>query len=102
MCNINNLFFDANFNDMSFAEDNEDEDEDDEPSQELRFVPRDISKLDMLYQRLSECQLLHPDPQDEIEENDFVETNGQESDGSDNNEVEEKMDYDEGQFDDAH
>lgn len=31
---------------------------------ELRFAPRDVSHLDAMYQAMSHCQALHPDPND--------------------------------------
>lgn len=36
----------------------------------MRFVPDDKSCLESLYKAMSECQLLHPDPNDSISEED--------------------------------
>lgn len=40
---------------------------------EVRFVPEDKSKLEVMFRALSDCQILHPDPeeQDEEEDEDF-------------------------------
>ncbi|KAK3733920.1 hypothetical protein QZH41_009581 [Actinostola sp. cb2023] len=35
---------------------------------EVRFVPEDKGKLEQIYNVLSDCQALHPDPQEEAEE----------------------------------
>lgn len=37
---------------------------------EIRFVPEDKSKLDIMFTALSDCQILHPDPQEQGEEED--------------------------------
>lgn len=37
---------------------------------EIRFVPEDKSILDTMFRALSDCQILHPDPQEEDEEGD--------------------------------
>ncbi|KAH9422322.1 Nuclear receptor sub 2 group C member 2 [Dermatophagoides pteronyssinus] len=106
----------------------EDEDDDDEGNNnkniiELRLVPKDLSKLDLMYQALSECQLMHPDPDDDLnpfddnddddddENGEFFGNFGDNNDGDDNDDGgqgqqqqqdDERMDYTNGQFDDAH
>lgn len=47
--------------------DNENE-EDGPPPAELRFVPDDKQTLDNMYIAISDCQVLHPDEQEQIEE----------------------------------
>ena len=32
---------------------------------EIRFVPRSNENLEVMYKALNECQILHPDPQDD-------------------------------------
>lgn len=41
------------------------EEEDDAAMTEVRFVPSDPSTLDLMYKALNECQVLHPDPEDQ-------------------------------------
>jgi len=78
---------------------------------ELRFVPRDLSKLDAMYRALCECQLLHPDPQDSLseEEEEEEDLEGEEDDdhpplheGENGGDAAEDMEVADGQFDDAH
>jgi len=57
---------------------NEDDDEEEDETTamtELHFVPRDQGSnvLDTMYKALNSCQLLHPDPEDEIEEEEYCE-----------------------------
>ncbi|KAI1288449.1 Nuclear receptor subfamily 2 group C member 2 [Halotydeus destructor] len=49
---------------------NEDDDdtEGDEGLSEVRFVPKDSAHLELMYKAMSDCQLLHPDPVDEVSE----------------------------------
>ncbi|XP_028401840.1 methylosome subunit pICln-like [Dendronephthya gigantea] len=42
--------------------------EDDPPAAELRFVPDDKSTLNDIYAAICECQLLHPDEQEQLED----------------------------------
>lgn len=47
--------------------DDDDEDEDNEsetPITEMRFAPENVNSLDSMFQAMSQCQALHPDPQD--------------------------------------
>ncbi|XP_012264790.1 methylosome subunit pICln [Athalia rosae] len=50
----------------SGGDQDEDEDEDDsEPEMtEMRFAPENVNSLDAMFQAMSQCQALHPDPQD--------------------------------------
>lgn len=86
---------------------NSDSEGSDEPLEinELRFVPRDLSKLDAMYRALCECQLLHPDPQDSVSEEtdeEDEEENNQGDHPNDGNGLDhEPMQIADGQFDDA-
>lgn len=46
-------------------------DDSDDKVGEVRFVPEDKSALDVMFKALSECQVLHPDPQEQEEDEDF-------------------------------
>lgn len=46
-------------------------DDSDDKVGEVRFVPDDKSALDVMFKALSECQVLHPDPQEQEEDEDF-------------------------------
>ncbi|XP_046428833.1 methylosome subunit pICln isoform X1 [Neodiprion pinetum] len=49
------------------SEGNDEEDDDDEsetPMTEMRFVPENSNSLDAMFQAMSQCQALHPDPQE--------------------------------------
>nr|ACO12648.1 Methylosome subunit pICln [Lepeophtheirus salmonis] len=65
--------------------DGDDNDENDDQSSsgmtEVRFVPQDKSKLDTIFRVLSQCQSLHPDPED-VSSGD--ELNGNDEDNEDN------------------
>jgi len=52
------------------ASESESDDDDNGSSKlnEIRFVPDDKNSLEMLFKAMSECQLLHPDPNDSISE----------------------------------
>lgn len=45
-------------------DDDEDEDDYDCPTTEVRFVPSDKGALDAMFTAMSDCQTLHPDPDD--------------------------------------
>lgn len=50
------------------AEESEEEDETADPEDKctsVRFVPANLDSLSVIYKAISDCQLLHPDPQDE-------------------------------------
>ncbi|XP_046852778.1 methylosome subunit pICln-like [Xenia sp. Carnegie-2017] len=50
-------------------EDREDsENEDDPPSAEIRFVPDNASSLNDIYTAICDCQVLHPDEQEQLED----------------------------------
>lgn len=54
-------------------EDNENDgasDDSDGKFGEVRFVPEDKSKLEVMFRAMSDCQILHPDPQEQEEEED--------------------------------
>lgn len=77
-------------------------------SNELRFVPADPAHLDAMYQAMCQCQLLHPDPDDSVEEegdNDdggFIFAVGEGVAPGNGGDQEEPMEHEEeGQFDDA-
>lgn len=42
----------------------EDDDESETPMTEIRFAPENVNSLDAMFQAMSQCQALHPDPQD--------------------------------------
>ncbi|CAB4064785.1 CLNS1A [Lepeophtheirus salmonis] len=65
------------------GEDDNDENDDQSSSgmTEVRFVPQDKSKLDTIFRVLSQCQSLHPDPED-VSSGD--ELNGNDEDNEDN------------------
>ncbi|XP_065346409.1 methylosome subunit pICln isoform X2 [Cloeon dipterum] len=90
-----------------------DDDEEEDNLTIVRFVPADKGILQQLFEALKDCQLLHPDPNDSISEDDFegedtlaalnnitiqrISTdNGNGHDHSDD-----AMDAEPGQFDDA-
>ena len=86
--------------------DHESGDDDSIPAiNELRFIPRDLTKLDPMYRALCVCQLLHPDPQDSVSSEDGDEFFGLEGDEGDNGDDSghngEGMEVTDGQFDDA-
>lgn len=47
------------------SSDSEEEEDEDAAMTEVRFVPSDPSSLDHMYKALNECQVLHPDPEDQ-------------------------------------
>ncbi|XP_067007401.2 methylosome subunit pICln isoform X2 [Anabrus simplex] len=47
-------------------------DESDPGMTELRFVPDDKGMLDAMFHAMSECQALHPDPQDSFSDDDEI------------------------------
>ena len=49
---------------MEGSDDSGDEINDGEGMTEVRFVPDDKSKLQEMFQAMSTCQALHPDPED--------------------------------------
>ncbi|CAL4193827.1 unnamed protein product, partial [Meganyctiphanes norvegica] len=53
----------------------DDEDEDQTAMTELHFVPGDLglNVLETMYKALNHCQLKHPDPEDEVNEDDLYE-----------------------------
>ena len=82
-------------------EDDEDENEDDENTV-MKFLPDDTASLDAMYQAMSQCQALNPDPQDSDSdpENIFLDADGDEGEeGEVGNHVEdnddEGIDYEE-------
>ncbi|XP_050711646.1 methylosome subunit pICln-like isoform X1 [Eriocheir sinensis] len=50
------------------AEDSDEEDEAGTACTELKFIPSDPMSLEPMYQALNVCQALHPDPQDQSDE----------------------------------
>jgi len=67
---------------------NEDDDDDDDgedvsPVTEIRFIPQDNSNLDAMYQTMSQCQTLHPDPNDSVSEEDEEEDNFEDAEEDD-------------------
>ncbi|XP_054169227.1 methylosome subunit pICln-like [Oppia nitens] len=67
----------------SNVSDTESTDGSDSRNNEIRFVPEDKSQLDIMFKAMSECQALHPDPNDSISED---EEEGDEEEGDYNNE----------------
>ncbi|XP_033223452.1 methylosome subunit pICln [Belonocnema kinseyi] len=106
--------------------DEEDEDDSDAPMTEMRFAPDNTNNLDAMFQAMSQCQALHPDPHDsfsdaeediyeDAEEDEFeyyevgagdapyilsAEIVGENHNGN-GVETEEAMDVEAGQFEDA-
>ncbi|KPM08492.1 Methylosome subunit pICln-like protein 1 [Sarcoptes scabiei] len=71
-------------------------------SKEIRFVPDDSSHLEAIYRSMCECQLMHPDQedQDSDEDNDYMDEFDEGGDQDDDkHNGDEQME--EGQFDDA-
>ncbi|KAI4490229.1 hypothetical protein M0802_010807 [Mischocyttarus mexicanus] len=114
---------------LSPTTENDSENEDDEgdtPTTEMSFVPDDSTNLEAMFEAMNQCQVLHPDPQDsfsddeediyeDAEEDDFdieyyevgagdapyilpTEQIGNHQNGT---EVDEPMDIEAGQFEDA-
>ncbi|CAB3368195.1 Hypothetical predicted protein [Cloeon dipterum] len=97
--------------------DNTEADDDDEEEDNLtivRFVPADKGILQQLFEALKDCQLLHPDPNDSIsEEDEFDGDDGADAisditiqmnsinNGNGNGHSDDAMDAEPGQFDDA-
>uniref|UniRef100_T1IW02 Methylosome subunit pICln n=1 Tax=Strigamia maritima TaxID=126957 RepID=T1IW02_STRMM len=88
------LMVNAKLEDASESEDEEEEEGDynSTPVTEIRFVPQDTTILDAMYRTMSECQTLHPDPNDSISE-------GGAQQATNNHNDEEPMDA--SQFEDA-
>jgi len=81
----------------------DDSESDDEASDmtEIRFVPENKACLQDLFRHMSDCQALHPDPENEEEEEEDI---GEEEEDGGEEEEENGADADEnngGQFDDA-
>lgn len=53
------------YNQQADADDDDDDEDEESEMTEIRFVPRDSSLLDLMYKSLNDCQVLHPDPQDQ-------------------------------------
>ncbi|CAA9998734.1 unnamed protein product [Nesidiocoris tenuis] len=61
------------FSDARANHENEDDEDDGEDElTELRFVPDDPTALDSMFQAMSECQTLHPDPDDSVSEGELL------------------------------
>jgi len=52
------------------AGDQADTDNDDSPMRELRIVPERVEALEPIFESMSGCAALHPDPEDEVDGND--------------------------------
>ncbi|XP_066949815.1 methylosome subunit pICln isoform X1 [Macrobrachium rosenbergii] len=61
-------------------EDRESDDEDEAGMTEIRFVPADHMALEPMYKSLSDCQALHPNPEDVQSEEEIGEENDDEGD----------------------
>lgn len=61
-------------------EDEDDDNEDEQGSTVMKFLPDDTASLEAMYQAMSQCQALNPDPQDSDSdpENIFVDADGDE------------------------
>lgn len=57
-----NFFF---FSSEELQDNSGSEDEGDTKLLEVRFIPADPQSLDSMYKAMSDCQILHPDPQEE-------------------------------------
>ena len=56
--------------DANEPDDDEDFDADDQPITQLRFVPQNENDLQAIYSAMSQGQSLHPDPTDEVDDDD--------------------------------
>uniref|UniRef100_A0A0A9ZD01 Methylosome subunit pICln n=1 Tax=Lygus hesperus TaxID=30085 RepID=A0A0A9ZD01_LYGHE len=100
----------VDFSDARPNGDSEDEGEDE--ITEFRFIPDDAGALDRMFQAMNECQLLNPDPNDSISEEEEDDEDGEEDEDEEYHDVDEgflsrsngvnsdDMEV-EGQFDDA-
>ncbi|XP_013178426.1 PREDICTED: methylosome subunit pICln isoform X2 [Papilio xuthus] len=52
------------------GDDDDDFDVDDQPITQLRFIPQDEGDLQQMYSAMSQGQSLHPDPTDEVDDDD--------------------------------
>lgn len=50
--------------------DDEGDDDDEDELNELRFIPDSSTSLEAMFKALSDCQLLHPDPNDDLSDED--------------------------------
>lgn len=57
------------------------DDNEDEKITEIRFVPQDVTTLDVMFAAMSDCQILHPDEQDFDEEFDDGQDTMEQGDG---------------------
>lgn len=85
-----------------------DEDECDPGVTEVRFIPEDKSSLQTMFSAMSDCQVLHPESDDSLSEDEYHEADDDDEeeeyeDGRGRNHAngDTEMDVDEGQFDDA-
>ncbi|KAE8742289.1 hypothetical protein FOCC_FOCC012168 [Frankliniella occidentalis] len=88
------------YNNEKESGDEEDSDEDPEDGQNtiLKFLPDDTAALEAMYQAMSQCQALHPDPDQQSDsdpENIFVDADGEEAEGEDDGQ--DDAEYDEAQ-----
>ncbi|KAK3909472.1 Methylosome subunit pICln [Frankliniella fusca] len=80
-------------------EDDSDEDPEDGQNTILKFLPDDSAAIEAMYQAMSQCQALHPDPEQQSDsdpENIFVDADGEEEvegedDGQDDAEYDGKL-----------
>ncbi|KYM83353.1 Methylosome subunit pICln [Atta colombica] len=109
---------------LPLASENGSENEDDNadpPITEMQFAPDNTNNLDLMFQAMSACQALHPDPQDSFSDEDIYEDAEEDYEGEYDEEVgagflllteqmgtthtgaeaEEAMDIEAGQFEDA-
>lgn len=56
--------------DANEADDDEDFDADDHPITQIRFIPQNENDLQAMYSAMSQGQSLHPDPTDEVDDDD--------------------------------
>lgn len=69
-------------------EDDEEDGDDEEggmPGSEVRFIPTETSCLKEMYQAMSACQALHPDPEDVDSEEEFADYNEDEGEEEEEN-----------------
>jgi nucleotide-sensitive chloride channel 1A len=75
------IMVDTNLDDMQGKNEEEEDSEDEGGMTEMRFVPDDKNQLETMYQAMTHCQSLHPDPNDSFSEDDeFIDAN---EDGND-------------------
>ena len=69
------IFISAGTPNIIAGTDSDDEDDEETACTEIKFIPTDPMSLEPMYQALNECQALHPDPQDQSDDDAWPEGN---------------------------